>query len=167
MRPCVPTAPAHPPPDVPLYCMCVLLVHPVLQFDALQTCSGPSAAPRRPPCNNLLDVFTNIRSATWQPCQHMPGCPRSVACSICVWKSAATVSLCQGGCAHTGVASVKARLGTDDTVTALFVLSAFAAWSCFHGSHRDDEIEHVKTMNACQDPAKIASDLAARRNGGV
>jgi hypothetical protein len=33
----------------------------VLQFDALQTCSGPSAPVRRPPCNTLLDVFENIR----------------------------------------------------------------------------------------------------------
>jgi hypothetical protein len=30
---------------------------------------------------------------------------------------------------------------------------------------RDDEIEHVKTMHACQDPEKIASDLRAMRNG--
>jgi ubiquinol oxidase len=59
-------------------------------FDALQTCSGPSAPVRRPPCNTLLDVFENIR---------------------------------------------------------------------------DDEIEHVKTMHACQDPAQIASDLRAMRNG--
>lgn len=58
------------------------------QFDALQTCSGPETPLRRPPCNTLLDVFTNIR---------------------------------------------------------------------------DDEIEHVKTMHACQDTKRIAADLAAAR----
>eukprot|EP00879_Flechtneria_rotunda_P021135 GHRR01022266.1.p1 GENE.GHRR01022266.1~~GHRR01022266.1.p1 ORF type:complete len:381 (+),score=127.88 GHRR01022266.1:464-1606(+) len=57
-------------------------------FDSLQTCSGPEAELRRPPCNTLLDVFMNIR---------------------------------------------------------------------------DDEMEHVKTMHACQDTKKIAQDLIQRR----
>lgn len=42
---------------------CLLCLPAVMQFDALQTCSGPSATPRRPPCNTLLDVFVNIRCA--------------------------------------------------------------------------------------------------------
>ncbi|KAF8064601.1 AOX4 [Scenedesmus sp. PABB004] len=59
-------------------------------FDELQTCSGPGAPLRRPPCNSLLDVFENIR---------------------------------------------------------------------------DDEVEHVKTMHACQDTKRIAADLAGRLSG--
>lgn len=59
-----------------------------MQFDELQTCSGPDAPLRRPACNNLLDVFNNIR---------------------------------------------------------------------------DDEVEHVRTMHACQDTKRIAQDLASRR----
>lgn len=59
-----------------------------MQFDELQTCSGPEAPVRRPTCNSLLDVFINIR---------------------------------------------------------------------------DDEVEHVKTMHACQDTKRIAKDLAGRR----
>eukprot|EP00879_Flechtneria_rotunda_P025787 GHRR01027434.1.p1 GENE.GHRR01027434.1~~GHRR01027434.1.p1 ORF type:complete len:180 (+),score=36.35 GHRR01027434.1:612-1151(+) len=72
--------------DCDNFCVCCLLL--LLQFDSLQTCSGPEAELRRPPCNTLLDVFMNIR---------------------------------------------------------------------------DDEMEHVKTMHACQDTKKIAQDLIQRR----
>jgi hypothetical protein len=58
--------------------LCVCGVLCVLQFDALQTCSGPSAPVRRPPCNTLLDVFENIRCAGLTPFQrafHGPQLP--------------------------------------------------------------------------------------------
>ncbi len=60
---------------------------PPLQFDSFTT-TGSAAAPRRPPCDNLYDVFINIR---------------------------------------------------------------------------DDELEHVVTMTACQSPAKIAGDIQAKK----
>lgn len=81
--------PCLPPGAISLFINpSVALCACVLQFDELQTCSGPGVPLRRPQCNTLLDVFNNIR---------------------------------------------------------------------------DDEVEHVKTMHACQDPHRIAQDLADKR----
>jgi hypothetical protein len=38
--------------------------------------------------------------------------------------------------------------------------------ACTPAKHRDDEIEHVKTMHACQDPQQIAKDLRQASGAG-
>jgi ubiquinol oxidase len=44
-----------------------------MQFDELQTCSRPDQL-RRPPCNNLYDVFANIRDDEIEHVKTMHAC---------------------------------------------------------------------------------------------
>lgn len=131
----------------------------LLQFDALQTCSGPSAPVRRPDCNTLLDVFENIRCAGLTPLQHVliGRQPPRLQGSLRLHYSEGWVdSAKQWELPFTAV-------GYDVLPLAWAVLyCTVLPFMC-----RDDEIEHVKTMHACQDPAKIASDLRAMRNGNA
>lgn len=164
-------------PVVTNYCCCCCLSYThtahTTQFDALQTCSGPSATPRRPPCNTLLDVFENIRWVvlSWRQKRgadrgHTPRCMHIAEYS---WRLLLRNAGDSSGSHPWG--SFRVMWPTSMCLCDYYqhvVLRCAVLWLVLHHvstKPRDDEIEHVKTMNACQDPARIASDLAARRNG--
>lgn len=65
---------------------------------------------------------------------------------------------------HACIASSVARVRVRARVGAVLTLCN-ALPLCWHA--QDDEIEHVKTMHACQDTKRIAADLASRRQKAI
>jgi hypothetical protein len=69
-------------------------------FDAVQTCS--QGAPRRPPCNTLLDVFENIRCAAAAAaavgggggvCVCVRACVRACCCRLVLLRARSLLSM--------------------------------------------------------------------------